>query len=261
MAGRAIASGAAQGLFHRCATPQRLLLRSEDGEMNPTGPLEDWELDELDRFLLERLPQTVDSEERDEGLLGMSELDGFFTAIISGPALITPAEWLPAVWGESEPDWDSAEGFEKIYQLMIRHYNDVVNSLMAPGFEFEPVFNENEVDGESFVVVDEWCLGYMRGVALAADAWDKGGEELIDMLRPIMLFSDEPGLELLKSMDEEMISDLQASIPGVAQDIQRFWLARRRFPSLGGVAGEPAIDPDAPCPCGSGKSFRKCCLH
>ena len=49
--------------------------------MNPTGPLEDWELDELDRFLLERLSDIETGDEHDEGLLGMSELDGFFTAI------------------------------------------------------------------------------------------------------------------------------------------------------------------------------------
>lgn len=232
--------------------------------MNPTDPLEDWELDELDRFLLERLPESLESEDLDEGLLGMAELDGFFTAIVSGPEIVPPAKWLSAVWGECEPEWETAEGFEQIYQLMIRHYNDVVNSLMAPGFEFEPVFNENEMDGKRLVVVNEWCLGYMRGVALTAEAWDQGGEELIDMLRPIMLFSDEPGWELLKTLDEEMVTDLQTSIPGVAQDIQRFWLARRHFPSFSAEKGSgkgPSSDLDAPCLCGSGKPFRKCCLH
>lgn len=232
--------------------------------MNPTGPLEDWELDELDRFLLERLSDIQTGEERDEGLLGMSELDGFFTAIVSGPEAIPPAEWLPAVWGESEPVWESAEGFDNIYHLMIRHYNDVANTLMAPGFEFEPVFNENEVDGKRFLVVNEWCLGYMRGVALAAGAWDRGGEEMFEMLRPIMLFSDQPGWDVLETLDDNAITDLQASIPGVAQDIQRYWLARRQFPTLTAdakVETELSIDPEGPCPCGSGKPFRKCCLH
>lgn len=232
--------------------------------MNPTGPLEDWEMDELDRFLLERLLGNSDNNEQDDGLLGMSELDGFFTAIISGPETIPPSVWLPAVWGESEPAWESAEGFDKIYQLMIRHYNDVVNALMAPGFEFEPVFNESEVDGQRFLVVNEWCLGYMHGVALAAEAWDRGGEELLDMLQPIILFSDEPGWDVLDTLDEEEIADLQATIPGVAQDIHRFWLARRNFATLSAdesIETSLSIDPDGPCPCGSGRLFKKCCLH
>jgi uncharacterized protein len=232
--------------------------------MNPTGPLEEWEMDELDRFLLQRSQDDSDSEEGNEGLLGMSELDGFFTAIISGPETIPPSTWLPAVWGETEPEWESTERFDKIYQLMIRHYNDVVNSLMQPGFEFEPIFNENEVDGQSFLVVNEWCLGYMRGVTLAAEAWDRGGEELLDLLQPIMLFSDEQGWQLLETLEEEQIVDLQASIPNVAQEIHRFWLARQQFPTLVGddrIEQELTIDPDSPCPCGSGKPFRKCCLH
>jgi uncharacterized protein len=237
-----------------------------DVEMKPTGPLEEWEMEELDRFLFERLPQMTDEDEHDLGLLGMSELDGFFTAIISGPETIPPSAWLPVLWGENEPVWESAEGFEKIYQLLIRHYNDVVNSLIAPGFEFEPVFNENEVDGRPVLTVNEWCLGYMRGVALTAEAWDDGGEELFDMLQPIILFSDEPGWDVLDTLEEEEISDLQMSIPGVAQDIHRFWLARGRFPTVN-ADQEPeleaafTIDPDGPCPCGSGKPFRKCCLH
>ncbi len=93
---------------------------------------------------------------------------------------------------------------------------------------------------------------------------DMASEELFDLLQPIMLFSDEPGWEVLDALDEEEIADLQATIPGVAQDIQRFWLARRQFPTLsadGLIESETAVDPDGPCPCGSGKPFRKCCLH
>lgn len=228
--------------------------------------LNEVEMDELDRFLLERGQDSESDEGKDEGLLGLSELDGFFTAIASGPETILPSEWLPAVWGEDEPEWGSAEGFDKIFQLMIRHFNDVVNSLMAPGFEFEPIFNENEVDGQRYTVVDEWCIGYMKGVALRAEAWDEGGDELFDMLQPILLFSGEPGWEVLDTLDEDEVTDLQVAIPGAAQDIHRFWLARRGFPVLEAEAeaeltSDTPPDPDGPCPCGSGKPFRKCCLH
>jgi uncharacterized protein len=232
--------------------------------MNPTGPLEEWEMDELDRFLLEHMAQARDSDENDEGLLGMSELDGFFTAIVSGPQTIPPSTWLSAVWGDREPAWESVEGFEKVYQLMLRHYNDVVNSLMAPGYAFEPVFNESEVDGRRYLEVNDWCLGYMRGVALAVEAWDSGGDELFELLQPIMLFCDESGLQVLDIMDEEEIAGLQTSIPTLAQEIQRFWLVRRRFTLLGAddrLESEQTLDADALCPCGSGKPFRKCCLH
>lgn len=235
--------------------------------MSNQDSLNEMEMDELDRFLLERGQSSDSYEGKDEGLLGLSELDGFFTAIVSCPETIPPSEWLPAVWGEEEPVWGSVDGFEKIYRLMIRHFNDVVNSLMAPGFQFEPIFNENELDGQRYTVVEEWCVGYMRGVELRAEAWDTGGDELFDLLQPILLFSGEPGWEVLDTLDEEEVIDLQASIPGVAQDIHHFWLARRGIADIGieqivdKVAVDSPIDPDGPCPCGSGKPFRKCCLH
>jgi uncharacterized protein len=147
---------------------------------------------------------------------------------------------------------------------MLRHYNDVVNSLMAPGYAFEPVFNESEVDGRRYLEVNDWCQGYMRGVALAVEAWNSGGDELFELLQPIMLFCDESDLQVLDSMDEGEIADLQTSIPALAQEIQRYWLARRRFTILSAddrLESELTLDADAPCPCGSGRPFRKCCLH
>jgi uncharacterized protein len=54
------------------------------------------ELERLDLFLLERIDQD-DSAGMDEGVFNISELDGLFTAIVSGPTLIAPSEWLPVV--------------------------------------------------------------------------------------------------------------------------------------------------------------------
>ncbi|MCW8958353.1 MAG: UPF0149 family protein, partial [Gammaproteobacteria bacterium] len=71
-------------------------------------PLSDQEIDELNRFLLERIPEEEANaavEGVDEGVLDISELDGFLTAIVSGPQPLKPSEWLPVLWGEYEPAW------------------------------------------------------------------------------------------------------------------------------------------------------------
>jgi uncharacterized protein len=60
-------------------------------------PLSDTELDLLDDFLLDRVPEGIAGPESDEGILDVSELDGFFTAILCGPVLIPPSQWLPVV--------------------------------------------------------------------------------------------------------------------------------------------------------------------
>ena len=59
-----------------------------------SAPLDDFEYDELDGFLL-----ALDS---DRAVQNMSELDGFVTAIVSGPEYVAPSEWLPVLWGGGE---------------------------------------------------------------------------------------------------------------------------------------------------------------
>ena len=72
---------------------------------NLSDPLNDEEIDQLDRFLLDRIDEDADTQGKDEGVLDISELDGLFTALVSGPVMIPPSRWLPAVWGDFEPTW------------------------------------------------------------------------------------------------------------------------------------------------------------
>ena len=44
--------------------------------------------------------------------------------------------------------------------------------VFPPGAATEPLFLERIVDGKTYTIVDEWCEGYMRGVALAAEQWE-----------------------------------------------------------------------------------------
>jgi uncharacterized protein len=68
------------------------------------APLNDEELDQLSDFLLDRVDEKRDEEEGFNcGIIDVSELDGFLTAIVSGPNAIPPSIWLPVVWGDEEP--------------------------------------------------------------------------------------------------------------------------------------------------------------
>ncbi len=72
--------------------------------------ISDEDLDYLDNFLLDRIDEDTVTEGMDEGILGLSELDGFLAAVVSGPSAIQPSLWLPVVWGDFEPEWESDEG-------------------------------------------------------------------------------------------------------------------------------------------------------
>ena len=69
--------------------------------MNPTDAyISDEDLDFLDNFLLYRIDEDAVNEGDDEGILCVSELDGLLTTVVSGPSLIPPSQWLPAVRGD-----------------------------------------------------------------------------------------------------------------------------------------------------------------
>ena len=69
---------------------------------------------------MERIDEEADTLDKDEGVLDVSELDGLFTAIVSGPVTTLPSKWLPAIWGDFEPVWKSEKEFEEIFSLMMQ---------------------------------------------------------------------------------------------------------------------------------------------
>ncbi|MEN8109003.1 MAG: UPF0149 family protein [Pseudomonadota bacterium] len=152
-------------------------------------PLTDEEFDRLDRFLLDRIDEGAETLDKDEGVLDISELDGLFTAFVSGPISAVPSQWLLVVWGDFEPVWESQEEFQEIFSLMIRHMNSIVHTLMDYPEEFEPLFLEREVEGITYTIVDEWCEGYLRGVELAQEVWNSCEEEMADLFVPIFDFT------------------------------------------------------------------------
>jgi uncharacterized protein len=66
----------------------------------PRDPLTSEQLDWLEEVLLNRIDEDAVTEGLDEGVIDVPELDGFFTAIVSGPVVLGPSRWLPALWGD-----------------------------------------------------------------------------------------------------------------------------------------------------------------
>ncbi len=228
------------------------------------GTLNDEELELLDGFLLDRVADDADTEGKDEGILDISELDGFFTAIVSGPVMIPPSRWLPAVWGDFEPEWERAEDFEAVVLLMIRQMNGISVTLMEQPGDFEPLFLEHTLEGKTYTIVDDWCEGYMRGVALAADLWATGGLKMDTLLMPIRAFTSETDWRAHELSSDVKIDNIRNAITPNVREIHAYWLARRMGHASAPVTArrsQTSFGRNDPCPCGSGKQFKKYCLH
>lgn len=231
--------------------------------MNMT-PLNDEELDRLDRFLLDRVDEDAVTEGKNEGVLDISQLDGLLTAVVSGPVTVPPSRWLPVVWGDFEPEWKNEKEFETVFTLLIRHMNGIASALMQQPEDFEPLFLERVVESKTYTIVDEWCEGYMQGVKLTADLWQAEGLTMELMLMPIRAFTSETEWRGHDLSSHAEIENLQNAIIRNVREIHAYWLARREAHAPSSTPfrrAEPSVGRNDPCPCGSGKKFKKCCLH
>jgi len=221
-------------------------------------PLDEQEMDRLDACLLDRLPDMADLKDLDEGILSTSMLDGFMSAIISGPGFIPPSIWLAAVWGNFEPEWESQEMFEETFSLMIRHMNGIAATLNEEPETFEPLFMERVVGGQTFQIVDQWCDGYLRGMGLAAEGWHSAPNHIQELLGFLPLFSSPEGWERQKQMRYDEVEQLQQLIAPTVRRIHAYWY-ERRCNEQALRRNTPKTGRNDPCPCGSGKKFKKCC--
>ncbi len=232
----------------------------------PLNTLSEMELNWLDDFLMNRIGDEVDVGERDEGIYDLSTLDGFFTAIVSGPDMVTPTIWLQSIWGDFEPEWKSQQDAEQVISLLIRYMNGNAAFLIHDPQNFEPMFMERTVKGETYTIVDYWCEGYMRGVELLANKWLMESADMKMLLAPVKAFTIDYGMGIDHELTQQEVEKLQQAITPNIVKIHAYWLERRSYEvppksikPFRHVDKQPGRND--PCPCGSGKKYKKCCLH
>jgi uncharacterized protein len=219
------------------------------------APLSDKERDELEVLIESNYP---------DGTLGGAAtcLHGFFTSVISGP-LIKPTEWLEVVFGDSyDVKWDR-DHLHRATDLIMRFNNEVAAGLVSD--DFGVLLQQPNDESETEIRADEWCRGYIVGMSLRSEEWKPAIEDdaISPFISPIVAIADpeETGLDkylsVRKHYDEALIL-----LPSSAVAIYNWW--RERFKSeakskLPERRTTPKISPNALCPCGSGKKYKRCC--
>jgi uncharacterized protein len=246
-------------------TFRRLNLCPEAGRLTDVAlnqPLNQADLDALADFL--------DSDRAPDDSMDLCVLDGYLTAIAIGPVSLSPSQWFPRIWGEVEdPAFDSLEHAQLVFELIVRFYNQIARSFMEAPERFFPFLYEYVEDGERRVSVEDWCIGFSLGVHLRIEAWDPliRDKEYSGLLAPIAAFSLEIAWsDVTKGNDPNEVRErLIALLPSAVQAIYAYWRPVREKRAHGLVSdsfhlgGNSKVRRNAPCPCGSGKKFKKCC--
>ncbi len=206
--------------------------------------------------------------------LGLEALDGFFSALAVSPVDVSDAEWQAVVWGGRPPRWDDDAEAAEVARLLAAHRalalqrachddDDRVPDRLSP-LLWLPEDPEAPQD-DALDVGADWADGFLRGVALREDAWTAWfeAEPWIDEIAMLMdrLASgevvDEDPTSPAAALDYRERLDIIASLPGMLADLQRHRIdaLTSRVPR----AVAPAPERNAPCPCGSGRKYKKCC--
>ena len=223
-------------------------------------PLTDGELDELEKFLLYEL-------NTEEGMT-LEILDGFLHAIAVGPVFVHPYQWLPKVWGTEDgetPPMPSVEVFNRVLQLVMRHYNGIVSGFALQPPEFLPLWDVNTFDGQEFDDAEGWAYGFSEGVKLSQPLWqalldDPEGERWyrpIGLLGAAAYSADQDDLTTTPAQRHALAAEIDNNLPY----IHAFWLQTREAITDRQQAQRMTkkVGRNEPCPCGSGKKFKKCC--
>lgn len=195
----------------------------------------------------------------DEAML-LTQLDGFLAGILVCPEDVPQAEWLPVVWGGGAAPFEEAED-NRWFAGMVAAYADELARALDRG-RYQPLLDVDERNGE--LLWEVWIEGLEQAMALRPDAWaaiDAAGD---DETRAALA-----GLRTLIDIAHNASDLAHHEIDAIADraaELIPMWLAplhairaRRRDEPAGGAATATKVGRNDPCPCGSGKKFKKCC--
>ncbi len=229
--------------------------------------LSDEEFDTLEKFLA--------SAKLEGRAMDLSTLEGLLTAVVIGPDKVMPAQWMPWVWdmyeGKLGPEFDNVDQANQILNLLMRRYNAVVRQFLDAPAGFRPIFNIGDHWG-----VAKWCEGFLFGLRFGEASWGALWAVQPTWLTPFVTLGTDEGMELLELRHGSAAKIIDEIVPSLVK-IHAFWLERRpgvepgtiasNFP-MGGARARQPIHRDAPkvgrndpCPCGSGKKYKKCCME
>lgn len=212
------------------------------------------------------LEKQLDELAEDCDPMVVSQIEGYLAGIIVCPDLIMPSEWLPLIWDTENdgygPVFQSAKQAEKLMGLVMEHYNATIGDIDAG--RYAPVFDVDIRNNE--IMWELWIDGFETAMGLRPESWsvylgtdDDATAAIAGLVSLADIANRKSGLK------KNDIDRLQAEAPDLIPGWIEILNAARHFQSavpmqlVFAPAQTTKVGRNDPCPCGSGKKYKKCC--
>jgi uncharacterized protein len=230
------------------------------------------------------LKDFLNSPNRPDDTLRFHELQGFLFAIASSPETIPPSEWMPMIGNDEDIGFEDESEAQRVLNQIMTLYNEVNTSVLERS-EILPIGCEFKMNifanFDEHTSVLQWSRGFNIGHDWLSDVWEEYLLEEMDeecgaTVMVLSFFSSRQLAEAFYAdIDHSESSEPGKSFEQFAEKIRElFPAALSAYAHLGRTIFEvlmensndgtqPAqhtkIGRNDPCPCGSGKKYKKCC--
>ena len=219
---------------------------------------------------LDRLTAVLD-QFGGKAAMNLEMLDGFLVALICGPDLVPPSEYLPEIWGGDivlEDEFAEKPILETFLSMIMRHWNAIIATLQS-GDVYLPILLEDE-NGDWHG--NDWANGFLRGMEIRREQWaplmedEEHGGSLVPIFALANEHNPDPEMRSYKEpVDAELRETLIVGASAALVSIYHYFEAER-FLGTASISNDttfrrsaPKTGRNDPCPCGSGKKFKHCC--
>lgn len=199
--------------------------------------------------------------------MSVLELDGYLTGIIVAPSPIRPSRWMAGLWAD-EPVFDPAQMQSALdavgimFNTLSSRIERSLRRLEAERIcDYRPAF-QPATGKPSHDAVRTWARGFWKAMALAPAEWSALAEDerLQPIITPLVGFIEVDDPEFVPAEDiEERLDEAAADIPRAILLLRKIAQLRASRISAAGPTGRTKLGRNHPCPCGSGKKYKRCC--
>lgn len=237
---------------------------------------------------LEKLCETLAGFGAD---IALEWVDGYMTALVAGPRAIAITEWMPAMLGDAvERAFADPLALQQAMDTLLLRWNILASQLDAESLLDEPdrlrlgplmptyddaaraevvaAGHMSAEDAEAMLQTGAlWSEGFFDAIDAFPADWPEPDVETeegrwyddgLSRVAALRLAGDDLKRHLAEQYPGETLErdQLVDEAMFAVQDLRVYWLDRAPKPATRRV--EPTPGRNDPCPCGSGKKYKKC---